>query len=62
MKIAATAVYFAVQKISSAWDEELNAAQSLPKEEQLKILNDFCAAVAIEIVNAIPEEELNEMT
>lgn len=62
MKIAATAVFLAEQRISRTWHEDLKTANSLPKEEQMKLVNDYCTAIAIEIVNKTTDEELKKMT
>lgn len=61
-KAVAKAVFWAEGRIIRAYKDALKTAKSLPEEEQTKVMNDYCEAVAIEIVNATPEEELNEMT
>lgn len=53
-----TTVFWAEEAISKEWHERLKAAPKLSKEEQLKFADEYCAAIAVEIVNRTPDEEL----
>ena len=60
-KDIAMVVFLAEERISRAWHEELKAATSLPKDEQYKLVCDYCEAIAIEIVNGTSDEQLKQM-
>lgn len=51
-------VFWAEETISKEWYERLKVAPLLSKEEQLKFADEYCEAIAVEIVNRTPDEEL----
>ena len=57
----ARAVFTAEERISKEWHERLKAATSLPSEQQVAVADEYCEAVAKEIVNNTSEEQLAEM-
>ena len=56
------AVMLAEKRIHDDWYDKLKAAPSLPPLARCKLGIDYCKAVAEEIVNNTPEEELKQMT
>lgn len=57
----ARAVFTAENKINKGWHERLKAAISLSSEQQSAVADEYCKAVATEIVNNTSEEQLAEM-
>lgn len=45
-------VFVAEENIAKEWNEKLHAAVSLSQADQVQFINDYCEAVAIEIVSA----------
>ena len=57
----AMAVFTAEDRISKEWHEKLQEATSLPSEQQSAVADEYCKAVATEIVNNTSEEQLAKM-
>ena len=57
----AHAVFVAEERISKEWDERLKAAPSMTKEEQHQFAEEYCEAIAKEIVKNTSDEQLKEM-
>lgn len=55
-------VFTAEERIAQEWHERMQAGPSLPKEEQTKLIDEYCEAVAREVVAKTSDEELAEMT
>lgn len=51
-------VFTAEENIAKEWNEKLQAAVSLSPAEQVQFVNDYCEAVATEIVSATSDEEI----
>ena len=51
-------VFWAEEKIAHEWDKKLRDAVNLPKDEQHKLADDYCRAIATEIVSKTTEEQL----
>lgn len=45
-------VFVAEENIAKEWNEKLHASVSLSQADQVQFINDYCEAVAIEIVSA----------
>lgn len=54
----AKAVFTAEENIAKEWNEKLHAAVSLSPAEQVQFVNDYCEAIATEIVSATSDEIL----
>ena len=54
----ANTVFWAENNISEALDARLRAAQGMPKEEQHLLADQYCNAIAAEIVSKTTDEEL----
>lgn len=54
-------VFCAEENIAKEWNEKVNAATSLPKEEQITFINNYCEAIATEIMSATSDEQIKEM-
>lgn len=54
----AKTVFTAEENIAKEWNEKLHAAVSLSPAEQVQFVNDYCEAVATEIVSATSDEIL----
>ena len=53
-----TTVFWAEERISKEWDARLRAAPGMPKEEQHQLADQYCKAIAAEIVKNTTGEEL----
>lgn len=54
----ASTVFWAEEKISKEWHQRLKEAPNLSKEEQHKLADEYCQAIAAEIVSKTTDEEL----
>ena len=54
----ASTVFWAEENISEEWYERLKAAHTMTKEEQHELADQYCKAIATEIVNSSTDEEL----
>ena len=54
----ANTVFWAENNISEAWDAQLRAAPGMTKEEQHQLADQYCKAIAAEIVKNTTDEEL----
>ena len=57
----AMAVFTAENRISKEWHEKLQEATLLPSERQSAVVDEYCKAVATEIVNNTSDEQLAKM-
>lgn len=57
-KDIASTVFWAEDNISGEWDERLKSAHTMTKEEQHQVADDYCRAIAAEIVSKTTDEEL----
>lgn len=51
-------VFWAEDNIAKEWYERLKAAQSLSKKEQQALADEYCLAIAENIVSKTTDEEL----
>ena len=58
----ASTVFCAEERIAKEWNERLREAPSLSKEEQHELAQDYCRAIATEIVSKTTDEELARWT
>ena len=56
-----TTVFWAEEKISKEWHPRPKEAPNLSKEEQQKLADEYCHAIATEIVSGTTDEELAKM-
>ena len=54
----ASTVFWAEENIAKEWHERLKAAPNLSKEEQHLLAEQYCKAIATEIVSKTTDEEL----
>ena len=54
----ASTVFWAEEKIAKEWHERLREAPKLPKDKQHELAQDYCRAIATEIVSKTTEEQL----
>ena len=54
----ANTVFWAEERISEEWHERLKAAPGMTKEEQHLLADQYCKAIAMEIVSKTTDEEL----
>ena len=54
----ANTVFWAEEKISKEWHQRLKEAPNLSKEEQHQLADQYCKAIAAEIVSKTTDEEL----
>ena len=54
----ANTVFWAENNISETWDARLRAAPGMTKEEQHLLADQYCKAIAAEIVKNTTDEEL----
>ena len=54
----ASTVFWAQENISEEWYERLKAAHTMTKEEQHQLADQYCKAIAAEIVSKTTDEEL----
>ena len=54
----ASTVFWAEENISEEWYERLKSAHTMTKEEQHELADQYCKAIAAEIVNSATDEEL----
>ena len=54
----ANTVFWAEEKISKEWHQRLKEAPNLSKEEQHQLADQYCKAIATEIVSKTTDEEL----
>ena len=54
----ANTVFWAENNISEAWHERLKIAPQLTKDEQHELADQYCKAIAAEIVSKTTDEEL----
>ena len=57
----ASSIFWAEEKISKEWHPKLKEAPNLSKEEQHKLAQDYCHAIAVEVLKGISDEELAKM-
>ena len=57
-KVIASTVFWAEENISEVWDARLRAAPEMTKEEQHQLADQYCKAIAEEIVSNTTDEEL----
>ena len=55
----ASTVFWAEENIAKDWHERLKAAPNLSKEEQHLLAEQYCKAIAKEIVSKTTDEELS---
>ena len=55
----ASTVFWAEERIAKEWHERLREAPKLPKEEQHPLADQYCKAIAEEIVSKTTDEELS---
>ena len=55
----AETVFWAEERIAKDWLDRLSDAPNLSKREQHKLAQDYCRAIAREIVSKTTDEELN---
>ena len=58
-KVIASTVFWAEENIAQDWDGRLKDGVNLPKDEQHKLADDYCRAIATEIVSKTTDEELS---
>ena len=51
-------VFWAEEKISKEWYERLKSAHTMTKDEQHQLADQYCKAIAMEIVSKTTDEEL----
>ena len=54
-------VFWAEEKISKEWHPKLKEAPKLSKEEQGKLADEYCRAIAVEVLKGTSDEELAKM-
>ena len=54
----ANTVFWAEENISEEWHERLKIAPQLTKDEQHELADQYCKAIAAEIVSKTTDEEL----
>ena len=57
----AQTIFWAEDSIAKKWRPRLREAYKLSKEERHELAMEYCRAVAIEIVSATSDEELEKM-
>ena len=57
-KNVVSTVFWAEESISAEWDARLKAAPNMTPEEQMKFADDYCKAIATEIVSSTTDEQL----
>jgi hypothetical protein len=57
-KDVVSTVFWAEESISAEWDARLKAAPNMTREEQMKFADDYCEAIATEIVSSTTDEQL----
>ena len=57
----ANTVFWAEEKISKEWHPKLKEAPKLSKEEQGKLADEYCRAIAVEVLKGTSDEELAKM-
>ena len=55
----ASSIFWAEEKISKEWHPRLKEAPNLSKEEQHKLADEYCQAIAKEIVSKTTDEQLS---
>lgn len=51
-------VFWAEEAISKEWDARLKTAPKSTKDEQMKFADEYCTALATEIISRTSDEEL----
>ena len=54
-------VFWAEEAIANEWNAKLKAAPNMSKEEQQQFADEYCEAIATEIVSRSTDEELAKM-
>ena len=54
-------VFWAEERISKEWHQRLKEAPNLSKEEQHKLADEYCQAIAKEIVSKTTDEQLSAL-
>ena len=54
----ASTVFWAEENISEEWYERLKSAHTMTKKEQHELADEYCKAIATEIVSKTADEEL----
>jgi hypothetical protein len=57
-KDVVSTVFWAEESISAEWDSKLKAAPNMTHEEQMKFADNYCEAIATEIVSSTTDEQL----
>ena len=57
-KVIASTVFWAEENISHEWHERLKSAHTLTKKAQHELTDQYCKAIATEIVGKTTDEEL----
>ena len=57
-KDVVSTVFWAEESISAEWDARLKAAPNMTHEEQMKFADEYCTALATEIISRTSDEEL----
>ena len=57
-KNVVSTVFWAEESISKEWDAKLKAAPNMTPEEQMKFADNYCKAIATEIVSSTTDEQL----
>ena len=60
-KDIASTVFWAEERISKEWHQRLKEAPNLSKEEQHKLADDYCHAIAVEVLTGTSDEDLAKM-
>ena len=60
-KDIASTVFWAEERISKEWHQRLKEAPNLSKEEQHKLADEYCRAIATEVLSGTTDEELAAM-
>ena len=60
-KVIAQAVFWAEDAIYGAWAERLKTVNDLSREDRERIADEYCEAIATEIVNKVSDEQLAQM-
>ena len=54
-------VFWAEEAIAKEWDAKLKAAPNMNKEERRQFVDEYCEAIAVEILSRTTDEELEKL-
>ena len=54
-------VFWAEERISKEWHPRLKEAPNLSKEEQRKLADEYCHAIAVEVLTGTSDDDLAKM-